>query len=315
MFSRILTKKSTPNFSDKLEQLKKVLDEADAVFIGAGAGLSTAAGFTYSGQRFEQYFGDFKTKYGITDMYSGGFYPFATQEELWAWWSRHIWYNRYVDAPIPVYDQLLELVQGKDYFVLTTNVDHCFQKAGFDKKRLFYTQGDYGLFQCSEPCCQETWDNEDAVKAMLEQQKDMRIPSELIPRCPHCGQFITMNLRSDDKFVEDQGWNAAAHRYQDFVRRHQRGKVVYLEIGVGYNTPSIIKFNFWRQVYSNPDAVYVCLNYADADAPKEIENRSICISGDSAKVIALLCQPKTQTEVWRTVPVTDSPNGADDAKA
>lgn len=288
MFSRTLTRKSTLSFSNKLEQVKQALDEADAVFIGAGAGLSTAAGFTYSGERFERYFGDFKKKYGIPDMYSGGFYPFPTQEEHWAWWSRHIWYNRYVDAPIPVYHQLWELVRDKDYFVLTTNVDHCFQKAGFDKNRLFYTQGDYGLFQCSEPCCQETWDNEDAVKAMMEQQKDMRIPSELIPRCPHCGKPLTTNLRADDSFVEDEGWHSAAERYHEFVRRHQSGKIVYLEIGVGYNTPGIIKFNFWRQVYDNPEAVYVCLNCADADAPKEIKNRSICIAGDSAGVIAEL---------------------------
>lgn len=201
MFANIFTRKNAETYSEKIRRLRKALDDADAVSIGAGAGLSTSAGFTYDGERFEKYFSDFRRKYGFGDMYSGGFYPYDTLEEHWAYWSRYIWINRYTDAPKPVYGELFALVKDRDYFVLTTNVDHCFQKAGFDKKRLFYTQGDYGLFQCSEPCCQETWDNEETVRRMLEEQKDMRIPSELIPRCPHCGKPLTMNLRADDTFV------------------------------------------------------------------------------------------------------------------
>lgn len=265
---------------DLIRALKGRIDGADAILIGAGAGLSAAAGFVYDGERFDQNFADFRDKYHFSDMYTGGFYPYAAPEEHWAYWSRYIWINRYQDAPESVYQDLLALVDGKDYFVLTTNVDHCFQKAGFDKRRLFYTQGDYGLFQCSEPCCQETWDNEAAVREMVEQQRDMRIPSELIPRCPRCGKPLTMNLRSDDKFVQDEGWYAAAGRYSDFLRRHQNGAVLYLELGVGYNTPGIIKFPFWNMTAQNPKAAYACINMEQAICPDEIKERAICIDGD-----------------------------------
>ena len=276
--------RSTGNYSDSIQRLKQALSEADAVVIGAGAGLSTSAGFTYSGERFEKYFSDFGEKYGFSDMYSGGFYPYETPEEMWAYWSRYIFINRYEDAPKPVYEHLLELVKDKDYFVITTNVDHCFQKAGFDKKRLFYTQGDYGLFQCSEPCLNVTYDNEEMIRNMVEQQKDMRIPSELIPACPNCGKPLTMNLRSDDSFVQDQGWYEASERYNDFLHTRQ-GKILYLELGVGYNTPVIIKYPFWQMTLSNPDAVYACVNYGEAACPDEIRDRSVCIDGDIGKVI------------------------------
>ena len=272
--------KSTETCSQQIERLKTVLDAADAVVIGAGAGLSTAAGFTYTGERFGQHFSDFAQKYGFRDMYSGGFYPYGAPEEYWAYWSRYITINRYLPPPKPVYDDLLKLVENKDYFVLTTNVDHCFQKAGFDKKRLFYTQGDYGLFQCSEPCCQETFDNEGVIKAMMEQQRDMLIPSSLIPRCPHCGRPLTMNLRADDKFVEDEGWHIAAGWYSEFLRRHENAAVLFLELGVGYNTPVIIKYPFWRMAASNHKATYACINLGKAVCPQEIESRSICIDGD-----------------------------------
>lgn len=285
MFSRLFTQKKTETYNDKIARLKEVLEEADVVLVGAGAGLSTSAGFVYDGERFQKYFGDFKEKYGFQDMYSGGFYPYDTLEEHWAYWSRYIWINRYADAPKPVYEELFELVKDKDYFVLTTNVDHCFQKAGFDKKRLFYTQGDYGLFQCSEPCCQKTWDNENLVRQMVEQQRDMRIPSELVPHCPNCGKPMSMNLRADDTFVQDEGWYAASERYSEFVRRHQGMKTLYLELGVGYNTPGIIKYPFWQAAYRNPEATYVCINYGDAAAPKEIAERSICIDGDIGEVL------------------------------
>lgn len=269
-----------------IERLRRALAEADAVLIGAGAGLSTAAGFTYSGERFERYFADFAVAYDFADMYSGGFYPYPTKEEFWAYWSRYILVNRYMDPPGAVYDDLLALVRDRDYFVLTTNVDHCFQKAGFDKQRLFYTQGDYGLFQCSEPCCAETWDNEAAVRAMAAQQKDRRVPTALLPVCPRCGRPLTMNLRSDDTFVEDAGWHVAAGRYTDWLQRHRTGRVLYLELGVGYNTPGIIKYPFWQRVLQNPQATYACLNLNDAGAPREIRDRSICIGADIAQVIA-----------------------------
>ena len=271
--------------ADPIDRLYSAIQDADAVIIGAGAGLSTSAGFVYDGERFERYFKDFEEKYGFRDMYSGGFYPYDTAEEHWAYWSRYIWINRYMDAPKPVYQKLLQMVRDKDYFVLTTNVDHCFQKAGFDKRRLFYTQGDYGLFQCSEPCCQETWDNEEMIHRMMAEQRDMRVPSELIPRCPRCGKPLTMNLRSDTKFVQDEGWYRAAGQYEDYLRRHQRGKILYLELGVGYNTPVIIKYPFWKMTLQNRQAVYACINRGQAFAPDDLQRQAVCIDGDIGDVL------------------------------
>ncbi len=285
MFLKMPTTRSTDNYSDKLSRLKDKIAAADAIVIGAGAGLSTSAGFDYSGERFEKYFADFHKKYGITDMYSSGFYPFETLNEYWAWWSRHILVNRY-NAPVgKPYSDLLKAVSDKDYFVLTTNVDHRFQLAGFDKKRLFYTQGDYGLWQCSEPCCNETFDNENAVRTMVKEQCNMKIPDELIPRCPHCGKPMAMNLRCDNSFVQDEGWHAAAERYEEFIRRHRNLHILFLELGVGFNTPRIIKYPFIQMTAENPKAIYACINMNEAYAPDEIADRAICIDGDIGKVI------------------------------
>ena len=285
----------------KVIEFQEVLDQTDTVLIGAGAGLSTAAGFAYGGEPFRRYFADFDEKYGFHDMYSGGFYPFPTLEEHWAYWSRFVFLNRYCDPPKPVYKNLLELVKDKDYFVLTTNVDHCFQKAGFDKHRLFYTQGDYGLWQCSKPCHNKTYDNGDIIRQMVEAQgfqvtgqgmelltgtvSKMAVPTELVPHCPKCGAARAMNLRADHTFVQDEGWYTAAGRYDDFVRRHKNTPVLYLELGVGMNTPGIIKYNFWRQVYQNPKANYICINKGQSYAPREIANRSICLDMDAAQVL------------------------------
>lgn len=287
-----------------MEQLRKALDDADTVILGAGAGLSTAAGFVYGGERFQRYFYDFASKYGFSEMYSGGFYPYASLEEHWAYWSRYIYINRYLDPPKPVYQDLLALVQDKDYFVLTTNVDHCFQKAGFNKKRLFYTQGDYGLFQCSEPCCQETFDNEALVRQMVEAQGwhieadgtltepdgplKMCVPPELVPHCPHCGKPMSMNLRADETFVEDAGWHDAAERYSEFLRRHAGIKTLFLELGTGYNTPGIIKYPFWRMTAQWENARYACVNLGEAMAPSEIAAKSICLNADAAEVLEKL---------------------------
>lgn len=285
MFSRIPITKSTENYSEQIERLKKEIETADCILIGAGAGLSTSAGFTYDGERFEKSFSDFHQKYGITDMYSGGFYPYETLEEYWAWWSRHIWINRYDSGVGKPYADLLELVKDKDYFVLTTNVDHQFQLAGFDKKRLFYTQGDYGLWQCPRACHNKTYDNEAAVRQMMTAQKDMKIPTELIPKCPVCGAPMTMNLRCDDKFVQDEGWYAASDRYDDFIRRHRNLHILFLELGVGYNTPVIIKYPFWQMTAKNPKAVYACVNLGQTVCPVELEAQSVCIDGDVGNIL------------------------------
>ena len=327
--------RSTGSFPDNIEKLKKALAEADAVVIGAGAGLSTSAGFVYSGERFERWFSDFGKKYGFSEMYTGGFRVMELPpEEMWAYWSRYIWVNRYMDAPKPLYQKFLGIVKDKDYFVLTTNVDHCFQKAGFDNDRLFYTQGDYGLWQCSEPCHDRTYDNEETVRAMLEAQGfiiaedgtltvpegaelkmtasegttlktaaskgttlktaasegtpiKMAVPTELLPTCPVCGKPMTMNLRSDDRFVEDDGWHRAAERYESFIRT-RRGRVLFLELGVGYNTPGIIKIPFWNMTAANSKATYACINFSEAVCPEQIKERSICLEGDAWNVLSEL---------------------------
>ena len=288
MFSRMRTEKYTRGFSERIDRLRSALDAADAVVVGAGAGLSAAAGYDYSGARFERYFSDFAEKYGIEDMYSGGFYPFPSPEEYWAYWSRYIFINRYTEPPSGLYRRLLGLLDGRDHFVITTNVDHCFQRAGFDKKRLFYTQGDYGLFQCSTPCCCKTYDNEAIIREMVERQEGMRIPSELIPRCPHCGEPMTMNLRADDRFVEDEGWHLAAERYADFLRRCRGLRVLYLELGVGMNTPAIIKYPFMQMTAENPQAVYACVNRDSYPMPPVIAERSLMLQGDIADILLLL---------------------------
>ena len=295
----------TGSREENIRRLKDEIGTADAIVIGAGAGLSTSAGLTYSGERFERYFFDFKRRFGIKDMYSGGFYPFPDDETRWAWWARHIYFNRYIDAPKPVYRELLELVKGKNYFVITTNVDHQFQRAGFDKSRLFYTQGDYGLFQSVNRRLQKTYDNEDWVMRAMAAQGfvrdengmfqvpddkniSMRIPTELIPKCPNDGSNVVMNLRCDDSFVEDEGWHRASAAYYDFLKKHEGDHVLYLELGVGGNTPVIIKYPFWQMTLANNKATYACLNYSEADCPEEIAVQSICISADIGAILDTL---------------------------
>ena len=290
-------------------RLKKELEAADAVVIGGGAGLSTSAGFTYSGERFKKYFFDFEERYGFHDMYSGGFYVMRLEPEIsWAYWARNIYINRYIDPPKTVYQDLLELVKEKDYFVITTNVDHMFQRAGFEKSRLFYTQGDYGLFQSLNPDIQRTFDNEEWVVKAMEAQGfvmdengvfqvppvgiSMEIPSELIPKCPEDGSDLTMNLRSDDSFVEDEGWHRASAAYSEFLKKHEGQRVLFLELGVGSNTPVIIKYPFWQMTYENPNAVYACVNYGEAYCPKAIEEKSICLDGDIGEIISKLADVK-----------------------
>ncbi len=285
MFSKISIMKSTKTYFEQIKILKSKINEADAIVIGAGAGLSTSAGFTYSGERFNKYFKDFEKIYGFNDMYTGGFYPYDTLEEYWAYWSRYIYVNRYMDVPKPVYESLFKLVKDRDYFVITTNVDHCFQKAGFEKKRLFYTQGDYGLFQCSEPCHKKTYDNEDIIIRMIKEQSNMKIPTEFIPKCPVCEKPMTMNLRSDNTFVEDEGWHKAAERYELFLRRHKNLNILFLELGVGYNTPVIIKYPFWQMTANWRSAFYGCINNGQAIVPDEIKEKSVCINNDIGDII------------------------------
>lgn len=295
-------KGSMSSYWDKLLQIKEKIEQADAIMIGAGAGLSTSTGFIYNGQRFDTYFSDMEKAYGFQDMYSGGFYDYDSLEEMWGFWSRCIFINRYMDEPKPVYSEIFELVKDKNYFVLTTNVDHCFQKAGFHKKRLFYTQGDYGLFQCSKPCHYETYDNEEKIREMVISQgfeildgnlvkpegvkAKLCVTSELIPKCPKCGRPMSMNLRSDSTFVQDKGWDEAAGRYERFLKDNKDKKIIFIELGVGYNTPGIIKYPFWQYTYNWKDAFYICINKGQADVPSEIKDKAICVDADISEVIA-----------------------------
>lgn len=293
--------KNCGNYIESIQKLREKLDSCDAIIIGAGSGLSTSAGFTYSGERFHKIFFDFEKKYGFKDMYSGGFYPYKSENEFWGYWARYIYFNRYVDPPKNVYSDLLSLIKDKDYFVITTNVDHIFQKTGFEKKRLFYTQGDYGSFQCARNYDNTTWDNENWVNQAMEamgfvKNPDgkfdfpengsvaMEIPSSLIPRSPNGGE-VTLNLRSDDNFAEDKGWKTASNYYAEFLKRHENLNILFLELGVGENTPVIIKYPFWQMTYENKNSTYACINYKEAFCSKAIENRSICIDGDIGNVL------------------------------
>lgn len=271
-----------------IQAAKEQIRQADAVLIGAGSGLSTAAGLTYSGSRFEQYFAEYIDRYRMIDMYSAGFYPFQTQAEKWAYWSRHIYYNRYQPSAMDLYLELYNLVKDRCHFVLTTNVDHQFIKAGFSKEQLFATQGDYGLFQCKQACHKKLYDNETEVRAMINHQKDCKIPEFLIPRCPVCGGEMEVNLRCDQFFVEDESWYRAANRYQDFLDHYKHKKLLFLELGVGMNTPGIIKYPFWQMTHQWKQAKYICLNYGEAWAPADIKEKAICIDGDLKELLAEL---------------------------
>lgn len=301
MYLKMKMNKFMNNYLNKILGIKSKLEQADAIVIGAGAGLSTAAGLIYNGERFKHYFFDFEEKYGFTDMYSGGFYPYKTLEEYWGYWCRYIYINRYLDVPGSVYQNLLNLVKDKNYFVLTTNVDHCFQRTGFDKQRLFYTQGDYGLFQCSEPCHNHTYDNEGCIRNMIlsegfkienntlifpeNRKPEMKVSKKLIPYCPRCNKLMTMNLRADNTFVEDKGWYAANKRYEQFIRQNENKNIVFLELGVGYNTPGIIKYPFWKMTKYLPNASYICINQNEDYVIEYIKNKSICLKEDINKVL------------------------------
>lgn len=275
----------TGSYENELAKLKNSFYTADAVIVGAGSGLSASAGLDFAGERLTSLFGDFVKKYGITDMYTGCFAPFESNEERWAYWARWAWYNRYLDIPKNTLQKLYTLLSGKDYFVLTTNIDHTFIRAGFPKERLCYTQGDFGLFQCSKPCHLETYDNYDILKQMIEQEKDMKIPAELIPHCPKCGREMDFNLFWDNTFVRDKGWHIAHDRYENYIAAHNKGHILYLELGVGYNSPGVIKYPFWQMAAENPDATFASVNLSLPSYPAFLQERSIVISADIDRVI------------------------------
>ncbi len=285
MFSNKKNKNIKEDNLTEVKKLKQLIVNADAIVIGAGAGLSTSAGLHYSGERFDKYFSDYANKYGFKDMYSAAFYPHTSLEEFWAYFSKHIYYNRYNQELNSTYADLFKVVKDKNYFVITTNVDHLFQKYGFDKERLFYMQGDYGLLQCSNACHNQTYDNQELIYEMVDKQSDFKIPSALIPYCKQCGQPMTTNLRKDSYFVQDAGWHQAMNRYDDFIKMNNRKKVLFLELGVGFNTPAIIKYPFWQMTYHNKNAYYVSINSGEVLCAKEITKQSLLIKEDIHKIL------------------------------
>lgn len=276
------------NFSDRIDRAREALREAEHVLIGGGSGLSAAAGLTYSGERFTHNFADFIAEYGMTDMYSAGFYPFSTQEGKWGYWARHILINRYEPPALPLYVELHELTAGKDRFVLTTNVDAQFYKAGFDPDRIFAVQGDYGQFQCASACHDRLYDNEAVVRAMVEHTENCRIPCSLTPKCPVCGGKMEVHIRKDGYFIEDQAWHMASAAYRQFAERALSGKTVYLEVGVGFNTPTIIRFPFEQMTYRNPNAVLIRINQDAADPIAENAEKTISFRENAQEVLPLL---------------------------
>lgn len=274
--------------TEKIEKLKQEIKNSDYILIGAGAGLSTSAGFLYDGKRFEDNFKDYIKKYGFTDMYSAGFYNFPTLEEYWAYFSLYVYINRFDIEENETYLNLYNIVKDKNYFVITTNVDGRFIDSKFEKDKIFAVQGDFALFQCSKPCRQETFYNEKYIREMIKYKKEMKIPTELIPKCPYCGRNMSMNLRADDTFVQDKNWDEQKSRYEEFLKMSDNSKILFLELGVGFNTPSIIKYNFWRMTLNNKKSVYASINLGECYCASDIEERSICIDYDIAEVLKKL---------------------------
>ena len=272
------------DFDDRLNNALTLIRDTDYILIGAGAGFSTAAGIEYSGKRFTDNFGDFIEKYNLTDMYSAGFYPYKTQEEKWAYWARHVNLNRYSVGKTKLYSQLLEIVKDKDYFILTTNVDHQFWINGFENERIFATQGDYGLMQCAKACHNKLYNNKDFIKEALGKTVNCRIPSDLVPKCPVCGSDMDLNIRKDNFFLEDEEWIKMKYNYINFLRKSDDNKIVFLELGVGFNTPTIIRFPFEQMTLQNKSAKLIRLNKDYPEAIPENQNKTTSFNENISEI-------------------------------
>lgn len=278
----------TTPYEEQIKQAAKQIKEADRILIGAGAGLSTAAGLTMGGSRFTDNFKDFIEKYGgpyMRDMYCAGFYPFPSEQAKWGYWSKSGMVNRVLPGALPLYKKIYKLVETKEHFVLTTNVDHQFLLSGFDEENVFATQGDYGLIQCKRGCHPKTYDAVKRFKQMDAARRDCSIPSYMVPKCPVCGGPMEMNLRSDQYFVEDEAWHKSEKRFGEFLRKCENQKTVLLELGVGFNTPTIIRFPFEKLVREHKDMSLIRLNLDEAVVPEEFEERVIGIDEDMVKSV------------------------------
>lgn len=277
------------DFSERIKAARAKLAEADAIVIGAGAGLSAAAGLDYSGPQFKKEFADYIAKYGFPDLYSSSFYDFPTEEERWARWARHIDYARFRPGAFPLYSELLDLVKDRNYFVITTNVDAQFRKAGFDDDKVFEVQGDYGLMQCAVGCHPKVYSDEETVKTIIKHSHDLTVAPEYVPVCPVCGGNMDVHVRKNQYFVQDADWDKAAERYKDFMRRYaDHGRVVLLELGIGFNTPAIIRYPFEQVTFHNPKATLIRLNSEYPHGPQETAARTISFTENMESVVTAL---------------------------
>ncbi len=277
------------SFNEKIQMAREKLDQADAIVIGAGAGLSAAAGLDYSGPEFKKEFADYIDKYKFPDLYSSSFYDFPTEEERWARWARHIDYARFRPDAFPLYRELLELVKDRNYFVITTNVDVQFRKAGFDPEKIFEVQGDYGLMQCAVGCHPKVYSDKETVENILHHSHDLTVDSAYVPVCPVCGGNMDVHVRKNQFFVQDENWDKAAERYEKFMAHYaDKGSVVLLELGIGFNTPAIIRYPFEQITYRNPKATLIRLNSDYPHGPKETAARTISFTENMEKVISNL---------------------------
>ena len=272
-------------YSSRILQAKQAIKQADYIIIGAGSGLSTAAGLLYSGEKFEKDFREFIEKYHFDNLYSASFYEFKTQEEKWAFFAKMIKLNRYNEKPLKLYQELYEIVKNKEYFVLSTNVDGQFYNSGFDKDKIFEVQGDYSYLQCENACHNKLYNNKELVEKWLRNTKNCKIPSDLVMKCPVCGGNMDMNLRKDANFVQDENWYRQSEKYEDFLSRSKGKNVVLLEIGVGFNTPGIIRFPFERMTAISEKTTLIRINKDYPNPMLEIENKTISFDEDTNKII------------------------------
>lgn len=274
--------------NETLKNIRNLIDKAEYILIGAGSGLSTSAGIEYSGERFENNFKEFIEKYHFTDMYSAGFYDFDTEEEKWAYWSKHMYLNNIGMDATDLYKNIFELVKNKNYFVITTNVDEQFYKSGFDKDKIFATQGSYRYIQCKNACHNKIYDATNIVKKMIENITDCKIPTKLVPKCPVCGGEMEVNLRKDAYFVQDDNWYKQDKKYGEFLDKTKNKRLLLLEFGVGFNTPGIIRFPFEQMTYQNENCILIRFNKDNCMTFLDIENRILKVEDHIKDIVSKL---------------------------
>lgn len=290
MFSKMKTSESIKTYSDNIQKAADLIKNSDKILIGAGAGMSASGGISYADEvLFKKWFPRYYSMgmRSLVDMQS----IFWNVDEknarsYWGYWANHIKHIRYDSPALKPYIDLFKLVKDKNYFVITTNVDGQFGKAGFAKKKIFEPQGEYALFQCDKPCKKEVFDNKEMINKMISNMDTniMKIREEDIPRCPYCKRLLKPNLRIDDSFVEEPHL-VNLDSYENFIHSSKKDSLVLIELGVGFDTPVIIRYPFQNIVYNYPNSSLIRINLDYADVPCEIENRSVSIKADIKKAL------------------------------